>query len=328
MNETNPLLADLRVINEQQVRELLTIELAATAVESVFANMHLGSARNFPTVREPLHFADAIYGFKSGFYQAKNSQPILGLKSGGYWPNNQQIQLANHQSTIILFDADSGQLQALVAGNYLTALRTAAASAVSIKYLARQDAETLSIIGAGGQAEHQLRAACKQHSFKRLFIANRNQEKAIQLASKVSDLNLEVQTVDFQTACQQADVLITICSSWEAIVQHQWIKPGTHIACMGTDTRGKQELDLDILANAQIFCDELEQAINIGECQHVFAANKLDRDGIISLGAVIAGDHPGRINQDSITLFDSTGVGLQDLVCAQLVLNLQDESTI
>ncbi|MDO6489241.1 ornithine cyclodeaminase family protein [Colwellia sp. 6_MG-2023] len=319
---------NIRIIDELGVSNILTIERAANAVENVFANMYTGSARNFPTIREQLLYADAIYGFKSGFYQGPNGGPILGLKSGGYWPNNQQNQLANHQSTVILFNPDSGQLQALVAGNYLTALRTAAASAVSIKYLAREDVKTLSIIGAGGQAEHQLRAACKQRSFNRLLIANRNQEKAIQLGNKLSDLNLDIEIVNFQTACEQADVLITICSSWEAIVQHQWIQPGTHIACMGTDTKGKQEVDINTLIHAQIFCDELEQAISIGECQHAFASNKLKRDEINSLGAVIVGEHPGRLDQNSITLFDSTGVSLQDLACAQLVLDLKSELTI
>ncbi|WP_315980094.1 hypothetical protein [Aliamphritea spongicola] len=121
-------------------------------------------AYNFPVVREAIGHADALYGFKSGFDRAGQ---VLGVKSGGYWPGNAANGLTNHQSTVILFDPNTGKLKALVGGNYLTAVRTAASSAVSIAHLARKDAKVLGMVGAGHQSTFQLRAAVEQRNFEK-----------------------------------------------------------------------------------------------------------------------------------------------------------------
>ena len=125
--------------------------------------MARGEARNFPVIREALGHADALYGFKSGFDRAGG---VLGLKSGGYWPGNAARGLTNHQSTVVLFDPDTGRPKALVAGNHLTAMRTAAASAVSIRHLARKDAKVLGMIGAGFQSTFQMKAALRQRAIR------------------------------------------------------------------------------------------------------------------------------------------------------------------
>ena len=135
-------------------------------VEAVFAAMASGDAYNFPVVREAIGHADALYGFKGGFDRSGLS---LGLKAGGYWPGNMDKGLTNHQSTVFLFDPDTGMVRAMVGGNLLTALRTAAASSVSIKHLARDDAKTLGMVGAGHQATFQLRAALEQRSFEKVI---------------------------------------------------------------------------------------------------------------------------------------------------------------
>ena len=123
------------IVNEDTVRQLIDNQSAFEAVESVFSSMASRDAYNFPVVREAIGYADALYGFKSGFDKKAKS---LGLKSGGYWPGNSAKGLTNHQSTVILFDADTGKPHALVGGNYLTAIRTAAASAVSIQHFGTQ----------------------------------------------------------------------------------------------------------------------------------------------------------------------------------------------
>ena len=124
--------------------------------------MARGDAYNFPVVREAIGHADALYGFKGGFDRAGST---LGVKAGGYWPHNLERGLGgNHQSTVFLFDPDTGKAAACVGGNYLTAARTAAASAVSIKHLARQDAKVLGMVGAGHQSAFQMRAAARQRA--------------------------------------------------------------------------------------------------------------------------------------------------------------------
>ena len=135
------------IIPERDIAALITRKAAFDAVEKVFAAMASGDAYNFPVVREAIGHEDALYGFKGGFDRAGLT---LGLKAGGYWPNNLEKRgLINHQSTVFLFDPDTGKPTAMVGGNLLTALRTAAASSVSIKHLARSDATVIGMIGAG-----------------------------------------------------------------------------------------------------------------------------------------------------------------------------------
>ena len=311
----------LLIVGEALCQELLDRPAAFEAVQSVFAAMATGEARNFPVIREALGHADALYGFKSGFDRAGLT---LGLKSGGYWPGNMAKGLTNHQSTVFLFDPDTGQLSGLVGGNYLTALRTAAASAVSIAHLAREDAKVLGMVGAGHQSAFQLRAAAEQRDFEKVVAWNRTPERLQTLAAVAEELGLDFEAVSPEDLGAEADVVITIVSAYEPLLMKDWIKPGTHIACMGTDTRGKQEVDAALVAAATVFTDEIAQSVSIGEAQHAVAAGLIGADQITPLGEVINGTHPGRRSVDEITLFDGTGVGLQDLAVAASAAHLAE----
>ncbi|WP_417426446.1 iminosuccinate reductase BhcD [Hoeflea sp.] len=305
------------IVPERLIADLITAEAAYEAVEAVFAAMARGDARNFPVVREALGHADALYGFKSGFDRAGQA---LGLKSGGYWPGNMAKGLTNHQSTVVLFDPDTGQPSALVGGNLLTALRTAAASAVAIKRLARKDAKVLGMIGAGHQATFQLRAAAKAHPFERVVGWNLHPEMLPKLAAVADEIGLPFEAVTLDQLGQQADVIITITSSFAPILKRAQVRPGTHLSCMGTDTVGKQEVESGLVAAANLFTDEVAQSTTLGECQHAITEGLINEADIMPIGAVINGDHQGRSSDDEITLFDGTGVGLQDLAVAAMAV--------
>lgn len=311
------------IVTEETARSLVDRAEAFDAVEKTFAAMARGEARNFPVVREALGHADALYGFKSGF---DSSALVLGLKAGGYWPGNTKRGLTNHQSSVFLFDPDTGQPTAMVAGNYLTAARTAAACAVSIQHLARRDAKTLGIIGAGHQAPFQLRAAAEQRDFERVVAWNIVPEGLDRLAEVAADIGLDFASVERAELAREADVIVTITSCFEPLLMADQITPGTHIACMGTDTVGKQEVDPQLVAKARVFTDEPAQAAQLGECQHAVSAGLLDEQAIVPIGAVIAGTQQGRESDDDITLFDGTGVGLQDLAVASRAVELASES--
>ncbi|MEX0969473.1 MAG: iminosuccinate reductase BhcD [Paracoccaceae bacterium] len=301
------------IVPEKDIAALVSAEDSFAAVREVFGAMAAGSAYNFPVIREAIGHADALYGFKSGFdRQGLN----LGLKSGGYWPGNAARGLTNHQSTVFLFDADTGKCRAIVGGNLLTALRTAAAAAVSVACLARKNATVLGIVGAGHQAAFQLRAVAAQRKFTRVVAWNRSFEKLANLGAVAAELGLAFEAVSLESLGAEADVIVTITSSYAAILTDANVKAGTHIACMGTDTKGKQEIEPALVARASLFTDEVAQSISIGECQHAIAAGLVAQSGITMLGAVINGTHAGRQNDDEITLFDGTGVGLQDLAVA------------
>ncbi|WBU58851.1 iminosuccinate reductase BhcD [Paracoccus albus] len=307
------------IVPEREIAELMTREAAFDAVERVFAAMAAGEADNFPVIREAIGHEDALYGFKGGFDRAGLT---LGLKAGGYWPGNlSKHGLINHQSTVFLFDPDTGRAKAMVGGNLLTALRTAAASSVSIRHLARKDARVIGMIGAGHQATYQLRAALEQREFEKVIGWNLHPEMLYSLEAIAAEAGLPFEAVGL-------DVIISITSSFDPILMAGQVSPGTHIACMGTDTRGKQELDPQLLVRASIYTDEVAQSVSIGEAQHAVQMGLIAQSDIAQLGAVINGTDPGRSSDDQITLFDGTGVGLQDLAVAAAVVDLAIEKGV
>ncbi|AXT29202.1 ornithine cyclodeaminase family protein (plasmid) [Ruegeria sp. AD91A] len=307
------------IVPEREIADLMTRQAAFDAVEQVFAAMASGDAYNFPVVREAIGHEDALYGFKGGFDRAGLT---LGLKAGGYWPNNLEKRgLINHQSTVFLFDPDTGKPSAMVGGNLLTALRTAAASSVSIKHLARTDARVIGMIGAGHQAAFQLRAALEQRDFDKVIGWNYHPEMLPNIEKVANEAGVPFQAVKLDDMTE-ADVIISITSAFAPSLMANHVSPGTHIACMGTDTKGKQEVETALLAKASVFTDEVAQSVSIGEAQHAVAEGLIQESDVAQLGAVINGTNPGRISDNQITLFDGTGVGLQDLAVAASVVDL------
>ena len=299
------------IVPESLIADLLSPTEAFAAVEACFAAMARGDAYNFPVVREALG-EGRQYGFKSGLDRAAAQ---LGVKAGGYFPGNAARGLINHQSSVLLFDPDTGRPQAMVGGNLLTALRTAAASAISIDRLARPEARVLGIVGAGHQAAFQLRAAARVRKFDRVIAWNLHPEMLPRLGEVAAELGLPFESVPL-TRMIEADAIITITSSPAASLLESHVAPGTHLACMGTDTVGKQEVDPALVARASVFTDEVAQSIAIGEAQHAVKAGLVDATAITPIGDVLVGNHPGRRSSEEITLFDGTGVGLQDLAVA------------
>jgi len=144
----------------------------------------------------------------------------------------------------------------------------------------------------------------------------------VNLETVAREVGLPFEVVELDQLGDEADVIITITSSFDPILMDAQVTGGTHIACMGTDTVGKQEVDAALVVRATVFTDEVAQSITLGECQHAVASGSKVQDDISQIGAVINGDHIGRTSQDEVTLFDGTGVGLQDLAVAAAVVDL------
>ncbi|MEX0311134.1 MAG: iminosuccinate reductase BhcD [Tateyamaria sp.] len=309
----------MAIVPESMIADMLTRDAAFEAVEKVFAAMAAGDAYNFPVVREAIGHEDALYGFKGGFDRTGG---VLGLKAGGYWPHNlERRNLINHQSTVFLFNPDNGRVTAMVGGNLLTALRTAAASSVSIKHLARKDSKVLGMIGAGHQATFQMRAALETHAFEKVIAWNYHPEMLPNLQRVAEEIGVAFEAVQLPSMTE-ADVIITITSSFAPTLLPEHVSPGTHIACMGTDTVGKQELSAALIKKASLFTDEVAQSISIGEAQHAIKDGLIKESDISQLGAVINGAHSGRNSDQEITIFDGTGVGLQDLAVAASIVDV------
>jgi alanine dehydrogenase len=309
------------IVPERLIAELVSPADAFAAIEACFAAMARGEAYNFPVIREALG-GGRQYGFKSGLDRAGGQ---LGVKAGGYFPGNMERGITNHQSTVFLFDPETGLPLAMVGGNLLTALRTAAASALSIDRLARADAKVLGMIGAGHQAGFQLRAAARVRAFEKVVAWNLHPEMLPKLGAIAAELGLPFEAVSLDRLGAEADVIVTITSSDRFSLADAMVRPGTHLACMGTDTVGKQEVEPALLARAMLFTDEVAQSVTIGEAQHAVKAGLVAAEAITPLGAVLIGAHPGRRDAGEITLYDGTGVGLQDLAVAAVALTRASE---
>ena len=176
-------------------------------------------------------------------------------------------------------------------------------------------------LGAGHQAAFQLRAALEQRAFEKVIGWNLHPEMLPNLQKVADEAGVPFEAVELG-GMRKADVIISITSSFEATLGADQVAPGTHVACMGTDTKGKQEVAPELLARAVVFTDEVAQSVSIGEAQHAVAQGLIGEGDVQQLGAVINGAHPGRRNAEEITLFDGTGVGLQDLAVASRVVEL------
>ena len=302
-------MSTVALISDAVCETLLSPADALASMRELFAQMASGAADNFPVVRERPGIADSVYGVKSG---VNRDSGLLGLKIGGYWPGNTSRGMARHQSTVVLTSPQTGEPVALVGGNAITALRTAASAALSIDVLARPEARVLGVVGAGGQALSHARAALAVRDFDRILIWNRTSGAAKNLAAALGTGEV-CDTADDLVA--GSDAVITITGATSPLFSAAAARPGTHFACMGADTAGKGETPPDLLARATLFVDSASQSRNLGEGQRAPADAPLT-----PLGDVILGRSPGRVSADQITLFDGTGMGLQDLALAQMAL--------
>ena len=310
-------MAEILVLNDKEVEQLVSFDENMRMVEQAFADYDAGKSHVFPVIREEIKKHQGLFGIKSGYLE---TQDVLGFKAGGFWINNKDRGLTTNQSAMLLFNPSTGQPCALVAANFVTKIRTAALGAIACKYLARRDSTVLGLIGAGAQGRNQLEATLKiLPDIRRVFVYDQFSAAAEALAK--SELNGGIEFIvakSAEEAVRSADTVITATPSYNAIVKAEWIKPGTHINAVGTDTRGKQELYPDVFVRAdKIVVDNTEQCIYLGECQHAYDAGLITKDSIYAeIGQIIRGIKKGRETVAEITVFDTTGVAIQDLATA------------
>jgi ornithine cyclodeaminase/alanine dehydrogenase-like protein (mu-crystallin family) len=306
------------ILSETEARALVTMQDAIDAVAATFAALDRAEAASYPVVRERLGAHDAVFGIKTGFDRAAE---VLGLKAGGYWPGNAAQGRTNHQSTTVLFDAASGQASAVVGANYLTAVRTGAAGALAARHLARKDASIVGMIGTGTQAIYQLDALRCVRPVAEVVAWNRSPARLERFLDMVRERGLRCRAAGLEETVRSADIIVTASSGQAALVERGWVQKGTHINAMGTDTAGKQELDPALVGAVDVYVDSPEQAVSIGECQHAARLGLLPADlEQRTLGGLVSGRLGGRTDATAITLFDSTGIALQDLAVASLAV--------
>ncbi|CTQ61245.1 ornithine cyclodeaminase family protein [Roseibium album] len=302
----------MKYVPEEVSSRLATHELAYEAVRNALIAAADRETATFPVVIGHGSDPNNVYAIKSCAVAE-----IAGLKIGSYWPGNDRLGVPRHNSIIFLFDQDTGRIGAAVEAGHLNAFRTAAADAVAAEILARKDASTLAIFGAGHQAGFEVQALSRIRGITHVLVVARNREKGARFADGLRRGGLEASVCSAEEACRRADIVVTATPSCEPLFEADWVKPGSHVASMGSDTSGKQELPPGLFENASLFCDLPGQSRSIGEFQH--AAENLY---LAAIGDVLCGRAPGRTDDDEITIFDSSGLSVQDLYVARTVLEL------
>lgn len=309
----------MRFISAAQCLTVVSHALAFEAIEAAFIAVASPKSTLFPVLIG--HGSEANCRFTVKSATQSETTPLTGLKIGTYWPQNSAKGLPNHNSYIMLLNDRSGELETVLEGGKVNAYRTAAADAVAAKYLARPDSSALAIFGAGHQAFYEVDALLERLPITQVYIVNRDAGRAEKLRQYLLSKGIDARLSDAETACKAADIIVTATGSRSPLFAAEWVKPGTHIASMGSDAQGKQELPPALFANARLFADLPEQSRTIGEFQHLTAQPAGKETVIDALGDVILGKATGRSSRDEITIFDSSGIALQDLFIAAAIVN-------
>jgi len=223
---------------------------------------------------------------------------------------------------IVVFDAENGVPLAILDSIDITIKRTAAASAVAAKYLARKESSVATICGCGQQGRTQLRAVLLVLPLTKVYAFDVNERAAIDFRNELSpELKVDIEFVrDSASAIQKSDVCITCTTANESFVHKQDVRPGTFIAAVGADDVHKQEIDSALIASAKVVADSLEQSCSIGEVHHAIAKGLMRKEDVYAeLCEIVAGQKTGRVADDEIIVFDSTGVAVEDAVAATAV---------
>ncbi|ADG18526.1 Ornithine cyclodeaminase [Paraburkholderia atlantica] len=309
------------LLNQDEVGMLIDLDAVLEAVENGYKSFNSGKVIQpdfmcivSPDTHEGIDFKGGL-DMDGGYISIKAS-------SGGY-KKNPQLGLPTGMNTVLLFDASTSVLKCIMDGTWITGCRTAAAGAISVKYLARENAEKLCIIGAGNQARRQLRAMIRVRNFTEILVWNASSEA---LDDYVREMTAETGLTisrcgTAEEAVREADVVVTATRARRGpVVKNQWLKPGTHIVAIGSDMPGKQELEVDIFKNAKIVNDSVELCVKYGDTCHAIQEGSIKQADIhAEIGEILLGKKAGRENQEEITIFDSVGMAIQDNVTVAML---------
>ncbi len=301
------------VLTGSEIMQVLDMDLALAAAEEAFRAYGEGRVNMPPKAYLTLEQGDfrAMYG---EIRLPRNH--ICGLKWVNVHPGNPAQGLPTVMAKILLNDPDTGLEFADLDGTHITDYRTGAAGGVAVKYLARTDAARLGLIGAGAQARTQVTAILKVRSIREIVVFDRHLEHSQTFTAWVAaHFGIKARATGAAAeAVTGQDIVVTTTPSRKAVVAREWVSPGTHINAIGADAAGKQELDPAILKAARVVVDDWAQASHSGEINLALSQGELTREQVYGvLGEIVAGKKPGRETPAEITVFDSTGLIIQDL---------------
>ena len=319
-------MAQIRILSAQDVAQVFTVTDALQAVEDAYRQKALGQGRAWPMVYEQFEPGVADMDIRSGELAGSG---LFGLKLTAWFSRNPERGLPEIFGTNLICDNATGEPLALLNASNITGLRTGAAAALGVKYLARKDAANLLLVGAGHMSAFAIAAtlaACPRIEHVQVYNPRGGSgvgERVAAIAERVADIlaaagvecSYDISVADDSAeACAWADAIITATPSSEPVLEDAWVKPGTHISALGADMPGKQETPSALQARAALFVDDRAQSVASGELEVAICEGAISPDDIAAeLGEVVAGQHPGRADDEQVTLFDTSGIAVQDL---------------
>lgn len=339
----------IRILNDESVKQILDIKSTIKCVETAYVLKAKHQARLFSMISEEIIEGKAEMDIKSGMLDGEN---VFGLKLVSWFGDNVKQNLPAITGLTMIFDLVNGFPKGILNASYMTGMRTGAAGALGIKYLARVDSSVLGVVGTGKMAIFQIAATLslipgikKVNIYDPMEYENAHKFQAgikNELGKIINDLNdkdnalwlsridevIFVAVDNLESMIKESDALITITPSRKPLLKKEWIKAGTHISCIGADVAGKQELDKNIFKGAVVCVDDCQQAVTVGETQSAFRAKLIESGDLIEIGNLIIGKAEGRKSDEDITIFDSTGISLQDLSVSNTLLLKAEELNI
>ena len=303
------------LIPASQVASLLTEEACLSVVEGAFRSYALKQALLPPKLY--LTLPGTVGDFRA--MPAFVSSPLAcGLKWVNVHPGNSRRGLPTVMALIVLNDPATGFPLAILDGTLITRMRTGASGAIAASVLARRDSKVLGLIGCGAQAETQLSCLLKRIALKKVLVWGPTASNRSRFLKRMKSLKTILQPcASIEEAVRSSDIVTTVTPSRHPLVRAQWVKPGTHLNAIGADAKGKQELDPRILKRARLVVDDVHQACYSGELNVPFSKGLITlKDIDATLGEVIAGKKAGRRSSKEVTVFDSTGLAIQDVAVA------------
>jgi ornithine cyclodeaminase len=318
----------MRYIDREEVHRRLTYEICIPLIRDAMIAISAGETRQL--LRSIIPLADGhLFGIMPG---ALGADKPFGAKLLSIFPENAAHGRQSHQGLIVLFEPEAGTPVCIVHAGEVTAIRTAAASAVATDALARNDAKYLAILGTGEQALTHARAISNVRALESIVVWGRSTERAQAVAAKLrSELNTPIPATavaTVQQAVAQADIICTVTAASEPILKSEWVQPGTHINVVGSSYAGPAEIDNALVARARFFADSREGVLQQGaEFLRAKQAGLIDDSHILAeIGQVLAGKAPGRRSDDEVTIYKSLGHIVQDLASAWWLYSQRESS--
>lgn len=306
------------LLNAKEVKQLISIEDIVEAVREGYKAFNQGKVTLPPIVSIETGNGGEV-DFKTGYSQ---QEEIIGIKmAGGFWENPKKYNIPSAIAMICLFDGENGTPVCIMDGTLITAYRTAAAGTLGALCLARKDSKKVAVIGTGAQARMQIRSLAEFFDLEQVNVYGIEGTEAY--VEDMAALFPEIKFSAMETAkeaVEDVDIIVTVTASRQAIVMDEWIKPGTHINAIGCDMEGKQELDAEIFRRAKVVNDCKKECMKRGETQHAVKAGFLTETSIHGeIGELLLGEKEGRTNDKEITIFDATGISVQDINSALFI---------